>query len=53
MTMICELGKDAGWADPTTIPVDEIVKEWRTQSKKGRYESTMWLAAGLEEPGGV
>ena len=45
---ICELGKE--WADPHKIPVEEIVEEWRTQSKKGRYESAMWRAAGLEEP---
>ena len=45
---ICELGKE--WADPSKIPVDEIVEEWRAQSKRGRYESAMWRAAGLEEP---
>ena len=45
---ICELGKE--WEDPTMIPVDDIVEEWRLQSKKGRYESAMWRAAGLEEP---
>ena len=42
---ICELGKE--WEDPTKIPVDEIVEEWRTQSSKGRYEAAMWRAAGL------
>jgi hypothetical protein len=36
--------------DPTKIPVDEIVEEWRAQSTKGCYESAMWRAAGLEEP---
>ena len=45
---ICELGKE--WEDPTKIPVDEIVTEWREQSSKGRYEVAMWRAAGLEEP---
>jgi hypothetical protein len=45
---ICELG--AEWDDPSKIPVDEIAKEWRSQSKRGRYESAMWRAAGLEEP---
>jgi hypothetical protein len=45
---ICELGKE--WEDPMKIPVSEIVDEWRTQSSKGRYESAMWRAAGLEEP---
>ena len=47
---ICELGKE--WEDLSKIPVDEIVEEWRTQSAKGRYESAMWRAAGLEEPNG-
>ena len=45
---ICELGDD--WKDAAKIPVDEIVEEWRSQSSKGRYESAMWRAAGLEEP---
>ena len=45
---ICELGKE--WADPTKIPVDAIVTEWRKQSKRGRYEAAMWRDAGLEEP---
>ena len=43
---ICELGKE--WEDPTKIPVDEIVTEWREQSSKGRYEVAVWR--GLEEP---
>ena len=47
---ICELGKE--WDDPTQIPVEEIVEEWRSQSTRGRYESAMWRAAGLEEPNG-
>ena len=37
--------------DPAKIPVKEIVEEWRSQTKRGRYESAMWRAAGLEEPG--
>ena len=45
---ICSLGKE--WSDdPSKIPVDAIVEEWRSQSSKGRYESAMWSAAGLEE----
>ena len=32
-----------------TIPVDEIIEEWRAQSQRGRYEAAMWRAAGLEE----
>ena len=44
---ICSLG--AEWSDPTKIPVDEIVEEWRSQSKKGRYEAGMWKKAGLEQ----
>ena len=47
---ICELGGKE-WDDASKIPVDEIVEEWRSQSKKGRYESAMWKKAGLEEPG--
>ena len=44
---ICSLGSE--WADnPSTIPVDDIVEEWRAQSKKGRYEGAMWKAAGLQ-----
>jgi len=45
---ICELGKE--WGDPTKIPINEIVTEWREQSSRGRYEAAMWRAAGLEEP---
>ena len=45
---ICELGDD--WKDAAKIPVNEIVEEWRSQSARGRYESAMWRAAGLEEP---
>lgn len=41
----------AAWKDPTTIPVDAIVDEWRSQSRRGRYEAAMWREAGLEEPG--
>lgn len=48
LMIICELGKE--WEDPLKIPVDEIVEVWRAQSKRGRYESRMWRAAGLEEP---
>ena len=33
------------------IPVEGIVEEWRAQSVRGRYESAMWNAAGLEESG--
>ena len=33
------------------IPVEDIVEEWRAQSTRGRYESAMWKAAGLHEPG--
>ena len=44
---ICSLGSE--WAgDPSTIPVHDIVEEWRAQSKKGRYEGAMWKAAGLQ-----
>ena len=47
---ICSLGDE--WSDPTKIPVNEIVEEWRSRSSRGRYEHAMWKAAGLEEPKG-
>ena len=43
---ICSLGKE--WSDPTKIPVDQIIDEWRSQSSRGRYEHAMWAEAGLE-----
>ena len=47
---ICSLGED--WEDnPNQIPVDEIIDAWRCCEKRGRYESAMWKAAGLKEPG--
>ena len=45
---ICDLGTE--WHEPSKIPVDAIIEEWRSQSAKGRYEAAMWRAAGLEEP---
>ena len=48
MQSIGELGKE--WIDPTKIPVEEIVEEWRSQSRRGRYEAAMWKKAGLEQP---
>jgi hypothetical protein len=42
---ICDLGKE--WADPSLIPVTEIIEEWRSQSARGRYEAALWRAAGL------
>ena len=42
------LGKE--WMDPSKIPVEEIVEEWRAQSQRGRYEAAMWKKAGLEQP---
>ena len=45
---ICDLGKD--WKDLSKLPIDEIIEAWRAQSERGRYESAMWRAAGLEEP---
>ena len=44
---ICSLGKE--WSDPSKIPVDAIVEEWRAQSSRGRYEGAMWAEAGLVE----
>ena len=38
---ICQLG--AEWhKDPASIPVDDIIEVWRSQSKKGRYEGAEW-----------
>ena len=48
MAPIGELGKE--WMDPSKIPVEEIVEEWRAQSQRGRYEAAMWKKAGLEQP---
>ena len=45
---ICDLGKD--WKYLSKLPIDEIIEAWRAQSERGRYESAMWRAAGLEEP---
>ena len=45
---ITDLGTE--WCEPSKIPVDAIVEEWRSQSARGRYEAAMWRAAGLEEP---
>lgn len=45
LMVICELGQE--WReDPSQIPVEEIVEEWRSQSSKGRYESAMWRRGG-------
>ena len=45
---VCSLGKDAGWDDPTEIPVEDIVELWREQFSKGRYANSLyWGAAGL------
>ena len=41
------LSDDASWKEKSR-GVEEIVEEWRSQSKRGRYESAMWKAAGLE-----
>ena len=32
---VCSLGKDAGWDDPTKIPIEDIIELWREQSSKG------------------
>ena len=45
---VCSLGKDAGWDDPTKIPIEDIIELWREQSSKGRYANSLyWGAAGL------
>ena len=35
LMVVCSLGKDAGWSDPTKIPVDDIIELWREQSSHG------------------
>ena len=44
---VCSLG--AEWKNPTKIPVDAIIEEWRVQSSRGRYEGHQWSAAALAE----
>ena len=44
---ICFLG--AEWKDPSKIPVNEIIEEWRAQASRNRYEGPIWTAAALEE----
>jgi len=36
--------------DPSKIPVKAIIKEWRNQSKLGRYEGAVWRASALDPP---
>ena len=44
-------GRSQGKKPSPKIPVEEIAAEWRSQSKRGRYEAAMWKKAGLEQPG--
>ena len=44
---ICSLG--AEWKDPSKIPVNEIIEEWRTQSGRGRYEGREWGAEAMAQ----
>ena len=39
-----------GREDASEIPVEQIVEQWRGESRRGRYESAMWRASGLAEP---
>ena len=39
---ICSLAPE--WEDPRKIPVDDIIVEWRAQSKRGRYNEHKWSA---------
>ena len=39
---VCSLGKDAGWDDPTKIPIEDIIELWREQSSKGRYANSLY-----------
>ena len=42
---ICSLGTE--WKDPSKIPVNEIIEEWRSQASRNRYEGPIWTAAAL------
>jgi hypothetical protein len=45
---VCSLGKDAGWDDPTKIPVEDIIEIWREQSSKGRCANSLfWRVEAL------
>lgn len=48
-----EPAKDAGWSDPTKIPVDAIIELWREQSSHGRYSKQFFssLESLLEASG--
>ena len=46
--VVCSLGKDAGWCDPTKIPVDAIIELWREQSSHGRYSNNNEFFSSLE-----
>ena len=54
LMVVCSLGKDAGWSDPTKIPVDDIIELWREQSSHGRYSnqffSSLEFAVGQRGP---
>ena len=43
---ICSLG--AEWKDPSKIPLQDIIEEWCAQSKRGRYEGSLWTPEALE-----
>ena len=53
LMVVCSLGKDAGWDNPTKVPVDDIIELWREQSSHGRYASPFFssLEAMLEAAG--
>ena len=42
---VCSLGKDAGWDDPTKIPIEDIIELWREQSSKGEYANSLYWGA--------
>ena len=44
--VICMLG--AEWKDPSIIPVEEIIDIWRSESKRGRYEGSIWQEHALQ-----
>ena len=53
LMVVCSLGKDAGWDDPTKVPVEDIIHLWREQASHGRYTSQFFSSLeGLLEASG-
>ena len=51
LMVVCSLGKDVGWSDPTVytkIPMDAIIELWREQSSHRRYSNNNEFFSSLE-----